>query len=685
MQLIIVESPTKAKTFGKFLDSKKFRVEATMGHIRDLPESKLGVDQANNFKPDYVISPKKKKVVADIKALAKKADTIILATDADREGEAISYHIAYVLGLIDEKWPTIKLKKDAKVKRIVFHEITREALEEALKTPGELNLSLIDSQQARRILDRLVGYKVSPILWKKIGKRWLSAGRVQTVALRFIVEREKEIEKFTSEPFFKVTGLFSDKKVKKEVEARLVSKDGIAYEKKYTIHLFDGDYTYTKTDIYEKDVPVIKTDLEGGTFTINDVVEKVSKRSPLPPFITSTLQQEAAQKLGYSSKNTMRVAQQLYEHGLITYHRTDSVTLSSKFLTEATTYINKTYGAEYTLPSPRSFTAKSKLAQEAHEAIRPTKLNPNLIEEGFITSGHKKLYDLIFKRAVASQMKEAQIRNTKIEIMSTKKYLFQSNFDTIVFDGFLALYERKDTKDNFLPKKGDSIDLDKLNFLETQTTPPPRYNEASLIKTLEARGIGRPSTYAPTISTIQDRLYVEKREGRFYPTILGTAVCDYLSKAFASIFEIDFTANLEDKLDEIAHKKADMIQVLSEFNKPFEASLEEAAADKSFIDVQEKTDEKCPTCSKPLVVRFSKFGKFYACSGYPDCKYTKAFYETVKEICPKCAGAIVIRYTKRKKKFYGCSNYPKCDFAAWKLNEFKKAEAPAVTEPVQAV
>ncbi len=680
MQLIIVESPTKAKTFGKFLDPKKFRVEATMGHIRDLPESKLGVDQKNKFKPDYVISPKKKQVVAVIKKLAKQADTVILATDADREGEAISYHIAFVLGLIDEKWPEIKFKKNAKVKRIVFHEITKEALEHALETPGELNIALVDSQQARRILDRLVGYKVSPILWKKIGKRWLSAGRVQTVALRFIVEREKEIAKFESEPFYKVTGLFADKKVKREVEARLMSKDGVVYEKKFTIELFDGAYTYTKTNILEKDVPVIKEELEGDTYIINDVAEKVSKRSPLPPFITSTLQQEAAQKLGYSSKNTMRVAQQLYEHGLITYHRTDSITLSTKFLTEANTYIQETYGDAYTLPTARTFTAKSKLAQEAHEAIRPTKLNPTIPEDGSLISSHKKLYELIFKRALASQMKDAEIRNTRIEIMSSKKYLFQSNFDTILFDGFLVLYEKKDAKDNFLPKKGDSIELDKLDFFATDTTPPPRYNEASLIKTLEARGIGRPSTYAPTISTIQDRLYVEKREGRFYPTILGTAVCDYLSKAFAAIFEIDFTANLEDKLDEIAHKKADMIEVLSEFDKPFEKSLTAAAEDKSFIDVQEKTDEKCPTCGKPLVIRFSKFGKFYACSGYPDCKFTKAFYETVKEPCPKCGGEIVIRYTKRKKKFYGCSNYPKCDFAAWKLNEIKKVEITPSTE-----
>ncbi|OGK17668.1 DNA topoisomerase I [Candidatus Roizmanbacteria bacterium RIFCSPHIGHO2_02_FULL_40_13b] len=678
MDLIIVESPTKAKTFSKFLDPKKFRVEATMGHIRDLPESKLGIDIAHKFKPDYVISTKKKDVVDTITKLAKKAKNIILATDADREGEAISYHIAYILGFIDEKWPEISIKKNATIKRIVFHEITNEALAHALQHPQELNISLIDSQQARRILDRLVGYQVSPILWKKIGKRWLSAGRVQTTALRFVVEREKEINKFTSEPFYKVEGVFEDSSQKKSIEARLISKDGILYEKKTTIKLFDGSYTYAKTSIDKEGALNIEKDLKSDSFIISEVVENEVKRSPNPPFITSTLQQEASGRHGYSSKLTMRLAQKLYEKGLITYHRTDSFNLSEKFIAESMTWIKKEYGNEYLPKTARLYKTKSKNAQEAHEAIRPTKLLPTFEEDVDLGNGHRKLYELIFRRAVGSQMADASIKTTKVKILSGKKYLFESSYERILFPGFLTLNppKKEDNIVQFVPEKGKKLDSTKLDFIETQTNPPPRYNEASLIKTLEARGIGRPSTYAPTISTIQERLYMEKKEHRFYPTILGTAVCDYLTKAFATIFEIDFTADLEDKLDEIAGGRETMLQVLQEFDVPFKKSLKEAGEDKTFIDVQEKTDEKCPTCGKPLLIRFSKYGKFYACSGYPDCKFTRPFYETVKELCPKCNGAIVIRYTKKKKKFYGCSNYPKCDFAAWKLHEIKKVETP---------
>ncbi|OGK56726.1 DNA topoisomerase I, partial [Candidatus Roizmanbacteria bacterium RIFCSPLOWO2_02_FULL_39_8] len=541
-----------------------------------------------------------------------------------------------------------------------------------------LNISLIDSQQARRILDRLVGYQVSPILWKKIGKRWLSAGRVQTTALRFVVEREKEINKFTSEPFYKVEGVFEDSSQKKSIEARLISKDGILYEKKTTIKLFDGSYTYAKTSIDKEGALNIEKDLKSDSFIISEVVENEVKRSPNPPFITSTLQQEASGRHGYSSKLTMRLAQKLYEKGLITYHRTDSFNLSEKFIAESMTWIKKEYGNEYLPKTARLYKTKSKNAQEAHEAIRPTKLLPTFEEDVDLGNGHRKLYELIFRRAVGSQMADASIKTTKVKILSGKKYLFESSYERILFPGFLTLNppKKEDNIVQFVPEKGKKLDSTKLDFIETQTNPPPRYNEASLIKTLEARGIGRPSTYAPTISTIQERLYMEKKEHRFYPTILGTAVCDYLTKAFATIFEIDFTADLEDKLDEIAGGRETMLQVLQEFDVPFKKSLKEAGEDKTFIDVQEKTDEKCPTCGKPLLIRFSKYGKFYACSGYPDCKFTRPFYETVKELCPKCNGAIVIRYTKKKKKFYGCSNYPKCDFAAWKLHEIKKVETP---------
>jgi DNA topoisomerase-1 len=678
MNLIIVESPTKANTFNKFLKGKDFHVEATMGHVRDLPEKKLGIDLEHDFKPDYEISSKKKDVVKKIKQYAKDADTIILATDADREGEAISYHIAYLLGKVDEKWPEIKLKKSANIKRIVFHEITEEALKEALENPGELNISLVDSQQSRRILDRLVGYKLSPLLWKKMGKRWLSAGRVQTVALRFIVEREKEIKAFTTEPYFKAIGNFAGKP---DVEARLISKNGEKYEKSFSLTLFDGKYTYTKTTIAQDQIEPLKADINSDTFKVSEVSETQSKRYPTPPLTTSQMQQEASRTYGYSSKTTMRLAQNLYEKGLITYHRTDSTNLSAKFISQAQSYIKTTYGSDYTLEAPRIFKTKSKMAQEAHEAIRPTKLNPS-IEDTDLTNSHKKLYELIFRKAVASQMKEAMIKTIKIKILGNKGYLFESSFEQIMFLGFLKLYPQKEQGDHFVPKQGDAIHLNTLLFTSHDTQPPPRYNEASLIKTLEEKGIGRPSTYAPIVSTIQDRQYVEKKENRFYPTMLGTAVCDYLSKAFPELFGINFTAGLEDSLDEIADGKKKLLSVLTDFYKPFAQILSKEEKNKEYIDVQETTDEKCPECGKPLVMRYSKYGKFYACSGYPDCKYKKNFVETLAQKCPQCGGNIVVKYTKTKKKFYGCSNYPKCTFAAWYLSQINKAQEPAKTEKI---
>lgn len=668
MNLIIVESPTKAKTFNKYLEGGDFQVEATMGHIRDLPENKISIDEEHNFQPTYIISPKKIEAVERIKNLAKKATSVILATDADREGEAISYHIAYILGFVDEKWPKVTVH-EGKIKRIVFHEITKSALTEALQKPGKLNLSLVDAQQARRLLDRLVGYKVSPLLWKKIGKRWLSAGRVQTVALRFIVEREKEIEKFKIETFFKGLGYFTDS-FPETIEARLVSKNDEPYEKKFTLKLFDGDYTYSKTTIDEKLSEEITKDLKGDIFAIRDVDERTYTRTPPPPFTTSTLQQEASHKMGYSSKQTMRLAQQLYERGFITYHRTDSVTMSEKFIQSCPAYIEKEYGKPYVSQETRRYTGKSKLSQEAHEAIRPTRFVPHLPDKESLTSSHHKLYELIFKRALATQMAPAQVKTVKVSIQSGKKYVFESSFEEILFDGYLVLYGIKPQKKAPDIKKGSPASMQKLTFEEAQTSPPPRYNEASLIRTLEARGIGRPSTYAPTISVIQDRQYVEKKETRFYPTMLGTAVSDYLSKEFSTLFEIDFTASLEDELDEIAHGKKDMISVLRAVNDPLNKSLEIAKKDKTYINVQEKTDEKCPECGKMVLIRMSKYGKFYGCSGYPDCKYTRNFVETIDKKCPKCkTGDVVVKVTKKRRKFFGCSRYPECDFAAWRLNQ----------------
>ncbi len=466
-----------------------------------------------------------------------------------------------------------------------------------------------------------------------MGKRWLSAGRVQTVALRFIVEREKEIKAFTTEPYYKISGSFNDKPT---IEAKLVSKDNIKYEKSFSIDLFDGKYTYTKTTISKETVEDLRKDIESDGFIVSDIQETQSKRSPGAPLTTSQMQQEASRTYGYSSKTTMRLAQNLYEKGLITYHRTDSTNLSSKFINSTKTYITKTYGADYAVADGRLFKTKSKVAQEAHEAIRPTALKPT-IEIGDLTNSHKKLYEMIFRRAVASQMKEAVIKTVKIKITGKKGYLFESSFEQVLFPGFLVLYPQKEDNSNrFVPKKDESISLTKLDCTEHDTQAPPRYNEASLIKTLEEKGIGRPSTYAPTVSTIQDRLYVEKKENRFYPTIHGTSVCDYLSKAFPELFDINFTAGLENDLDLIAEGEKKMITILSDLYKPFSIILAKEEKNKEYIDVQEITDQMCPDCNKPLVFRYSKYGKFYACSGYPDCKYKKNFVEILAQKCPTC-------------------------------------------------
>ena len=680
MNLIIVESPTKAKTFNSFLKGKKFQVEASLGHVRDLPENKIAVDIAANYTPNYVISPKKKSVVSNLKKLAKKAESIILATDSDREGEAISYHIAYLLGFIKEDWPKSELKKVNSIKRIVFHEITQSAFEEALKKPQAINFHLVDAQQARRILDRLVGYTLSPLLWKKIGKGWLSAGRVQTVALRFIVEREREIEEFKTEPYFKVSGLFSEERdLVNQVLAKLIAKRDTKYEQKFKLKLFDGEYTYSKTTIHEENRHDLEKNIQSDSYKVDDIVETISKRYPSPPFTTSTLQQEASRKFGYAAKFTMRLAQELYERGFISYHRTDSLSLSQKFLDETKIFIDQTFGTKYVIASPRQYKTKSKLAQEAHEAIRPTQMRQDLdTTEVPLSSAHLKLYNLIFSRAIASQMKEAEIKTIKIKILGTMSYLFESGFESVMFDGFMKAYPQKEEKvlPNISLKKDMSVHLNKLEFTGDNTQPPPRYNEASLIKTLEEAGIGRPSTYAPTISTIQDRNYVEKTEGRFYPTFLGKTVCNYLSHAFADFFAINFTATMEEDLDLIAEGKKDLVSVLDYYYKPFSKKLETEKANHQHINVQEKTTEICPQCGKFLVYRYSKYGKFYACSGYPACKFTKPFFEKIALKCPKCQGDIIVKYTRKKRRFYGCSNYPTCDFAAWKLNQIPKEAIP---------
>ncbi|MGB9883193.1 MAG: type I DNA topoisomerase [Microgenomates group bacterium] len=661
MILIIVESPTKARTFNRILkEENKYFVFATKGHFRDLPVNRLAIDYEKKFLPEYEIVKSKEKIVAQLKELASKSSEIILATDPDREGEAIAYHCAYVLDKVKEDWPKIKIL-DNSLKRIVFHEITANALKEALENPTNLRLNLVYSQQSRRILDRIVGYELSPLLWKKTGKNWLSAGRVQTVALRLIVEREKEINNFTVEDYFQIYGFFDG------LKAKLISKDNVDYEQKFTLKLFAGEYTYTKTTITKDNLQNIKNDLQTDQYKIKNIEETVISRYPPPPYTTSLLQQDAFYKLGFSSKMTMNLAQNLYENGLITYHRTDSFSLSTSFVFKAKDYIIKKFGEKYALEKPRSYKTHSKLAQEAHEAIRPTKLEPNPKLEKLSTS-HKKLYQLIFNRALATQMKEAQVKVIKISIEGNKKYLFLSESEQIVFDGFLALY-KQNINENQLKinyKIGDSLKLEKIEEQGLKTKPPPRYNEASLIKTLEEKGIGRPSTYAPIISLIQVKNYVEKNQRYFSPTPLGTAISDYLSANFSQLFSLDFTALMEDELDQVANGEKDFIQVLEEFYQPFKNLLQKNKSNQEKIEINEKIEGVCPLDGGNLIVRYSRFGKFIACANYPKCRYTKKIEKTVKgKKCPICGGEIVIRYTKTKKKFFGCANYPKCNYQEW--------------------
>jgi len=670
MSLIIVESPTKARTFNRILKGKDYYVYATMGHIRDLPTNKISINYDKDFKPDYKIIKKKQPVVKQMKELAKKNKEIILATDPDREGESIAYHAAFLLGYVKEKWPDFDID-NAKIKRIVFHEITPRALEEALKNPTDIRKNLVKAQQARRILDRIVGYELSPLLWKKIGKNWLSAGRVQTVALRLIVEREKEIRKFIKEPYYQIYGLFNNNE---EFKAKLIKHADHIFEQTTKIPLFDGEYQYTKTDIDKTKVDLLQAELEKDQYCISDIKQSVSLRYPPPPFTTSLLQQEAFHRFGFSSKMTMKLAQDLYERGKITYHRTDSFNLSSSFVFKVKDYIESKFGKEYSLNKPRGYKTKVKGAQEAHEAIRPTSLKENIEIDGDkkITKNHRRLYKLIFDRTISTQMKEAEINQIKIFIKGKKDYLFETNFQRVIFDGFLRVLNPdfvERNRQNPKLKIGETLKLKELQAQMLQTLPPPRYNEATLIKSLEEKGIGRPSTYAPIINLILNKNYIEK-EGRYLlPTKLGEAISDYLSLSFPDLFSINFTAQMENGLDEIANGNHDMINLLKNFYLPFKTVLETRKKDTSVINVEEDVKDVCPKCGSPMVVRYSRFGKFLACSKYPKCKETKPFLHYIKgKKCPKCQGRIVVKYTKSKKKFYGCENYPKCDFSSWKIS-----------------
>lgn len=673
--LVIVESPTKARTLSRFL-GKDYQIEATLGHIRDLPKTRLGVEVDHNFEPIYITIAKQKKRVSELKKMAQKAKKIILATDPDREGEAIAWHVAQILeGLSGESRENPS--------RIVFHEITESAIKEALGHPREIDMNLVLSQQARRILDRLVGYKLSPLLWKKV-RRGLSAGRVQSVAVRLIVEREREIKKFAIEEYWKIEAKLAKNNGKDPVTFELVERDvvegkGEKLETRKTYQLFAGDYTVTKTTIEnEEQVKQIVKDSEGQIYKVISVDKRETKRTPPPPFTTSTLQQEAGRKLGFSAKQTMSTAQKLYEEGFITYHRTDSLNLSVIFLKSAKEFLAKNYGQKYALDKPRFYKTKSKLAQEAHEAIRPTKLE---IEKDAVVQtldgNAGKLYELIWQRALATQAVEAILETTGVNVLTNNGYKFYTSGSVIKFDGFLKIYPQG-TEETILPvyKEGEVLNLLELLPLQKFTDPPPRYTEMSLIKTLEEKGIGRPSTYAPIISTIQDRRYVEKQEGKFLPTVLGEAANDFLVKNFSDIVDIPFTVQMEDELDEIAQGEKEWVPMMRNFYEPFKEKLEkvETTAERVKVEAPE-VDEKCPKCGAPLVIRFGKFGRFLACSRFPDCDFTKAFAEKTDLTCPRCGGEIIMRKTKRGRTFFGCSNWPKCKFAAWRKEDIVKESA----------
>ena len=659
--LVIVESPAKARTLGKIL-GKGYSLEASLGHIRDLPKSRLGVDIENGFVPKYVVPKEKKKVVDKLKEAAKTAATVYLATDPDREGEAISWHL-------------IEVTKTNRIpyRRVVFHEITKEAVEHAFKHPRSLDMQLVNAQQARRVLDRLVGYKISPLLWQKI-RRGLSAGRVQSVALRIIVDREREIEIFVPVEYW-------------TIEAELIKKIPAAEAKTFRailVGLIDG----TKLDIHNQEQATeISNELKQANYSVIKVKTKKVTRQPAPPFITSTLQQEAWRKLRFTAKQTMAVAQQLYEGlplgdegsvGLITYMRTDSTRVARSAIVEAREFISDKYGSQFIPPHARSFIRIAKGAQEAHEAIRPTKIwrEPSLIKP-YLTTAQFKLYELIWKRMVASQMSAALFDNTTIDIKATrphfKSYLLRTSSSIISFPGFTILYtegkdetKEEEKKSSLLPQleKGDELELLDLFPEQHFTQPPPRFTEATLIRMLEQWGIGRPSTYAPILSTIQERGYVTKANGSFQPTELGIVVNGLLTQYFSDIVNIEFTARMEEELDQIAHESRDWVNVVQDFYIPFEKSLNNASQLMEKVKLaDELTEETCPECGKTLIVKHGRYGKFIACSGYPECKYTKPFQVKIGVKCPDCGSELIERISKKKRIFYGCSNYPNCRFA----------------------
>ena len=669
-KLIIVESPAKATTIKKFLGGN-VKVLASMGHIRDLPKSKLAIDIENDFTPEYINIRGKGALIKTLKKEAKNAKYVYLATDPDREGEAIAWHLAYILEIPEDE-----------VCRVTFNEITKEAIQKSIKSPRKIDKDLTDAQQARRVLDRIVGYKISPILWKKV-KRGLSAGRVQSVAVKLIVDREEEIEKFIPEEYWNITAQLLEPKTEKTFEANFYGKEG----KKLELHS-------------KEDVDNIIKQIEKGQYIVTDVKKGEKKRTPVPPFTTSTMQQEASRKLGFTLKRTMSIAQGLYEGvnvgakgtvGLITYMRTDSTRISEEARAYAKEHIVKTYGENYY--ENRYYKTKQN-SQDAHEAIRPTyiDLEPETIKQ-YLTPEQYKLYKLIYNRFIASQM-SAAIYNTVSANIDVNTYNFRASGQNLKFKGFMTLYvevleNEKEEVELSLPELeiGATVIKQKLNSKQSFTAPPPRYTEASLVKALEEKGIGRPSTYSPTITTILERRYIEKEQKQLMPTELGKVVNKLLVENFPNIIDVEFTAKIEEEFDAVAEGKENWKQILREFYPPFKEQLDKAEKELEHVTIaDEVTDIPCEKCGRMMVIKYGRYGKFLACPGYPECKNAKPIVENIDVPCPACGAKVQVRKTKRKKKYYICEHNPeKCNYISWnkpKIGEkWEPEKEKEVTKP----
>ncbi len=666
-KLIIVESPAKANTIKRFLGGNT-KVVASMGHIRDLPKSKMGVDIEHDFEPEYINIRGKGDLIKALKKDAKDAKQIYLATDPDREGEAIAWHLAHILGIPEDS-----------VCRVTFNEITKETVKESMKKPRKIDMNLTNAQQARRVLDRIVGYKISPLLWKKV-KPGLSAGRVQSVAVKLIVDRENEIRNFIPEEYWNIYATLLDEKSKKEFEAKFYGKDG------------------KKIDLHKKEeVDEILANIENGKYIVTNVKLGEKKRTPAPPFTTSTMQQEASRKLGFSLKKTMSVAQGLYEGvkipekgtvGLITYMRTDSTRISEEAREAAKEEITKTYGTAY---YENRYYKKSSEAQDAHEAIRPTYINisPESIRTS-LTLDQYRLYKLIYNRFLASQMAPAVFDTINVDI-DVNKYNFKASGQNLKFKGFMVLYvEGNDSNENddenvMLPmlEAGQEVKKKKLNPKQSFTEPPARYTEASLVKELEAKGIGRPSTYSPIITTILERRYVEKDKKQLVPTELGEVVNKLLIENFSDVVNVEFTAKVENEFDDVASGKEEWKQVLRDFYPQFEQEVEKVDKELEHVKLEDEvTDVKCEKCGRNMVIKIGRYGKFLACPGYPECKNVKPFVVTIDVPCPVCGGKVQIRKSKRGKSYYICENNPKsCNYISWNKPKVGENWTPEEIKP----